>query len=55
MLVNQPAAIANPWGTPSYFMSNMEYVNGSEYSTTLEWALPSPTPFHAYNMMPVQS
>jgi cytochrome c oxidase subunit 1 len=55
MLVNQPAAIANPWGVPAFFMSTPSYLQESASSTTLEWALPSPTPFHAYNMMPVQS
>jgi hypothetical protein len=24
-------------------------------SNTLEWSLPSPTPFHAYESLPVQS
>jgi cytochrome c oxidase subunit 1 len=55
MLVNQPDATANPWGMPSYFVSNVEFVSSTSHSTSLEWTLPSPTPFHAYNMMPVQS
>lgn len=55
MLVNQPAAVANPWGQPAFFMSTPLYLKESATSTTLEWTLPSPTPYHAYNMMPVQS
>lgn len=55
MLVNQPAAAANPWGMPAFFMSTPSYLKESSSSTTLEWAVPSPTPFHAYHMMPVQS
>lgn len=56
MLVNQPAASANPWGVPAFFMSTPSYLTESaSSSTSLEWTLPSPTPFHAYNMMPVQS
>nr|ATX61936.1 cytochrome c oxidase subunit 1 [Tremella fuciformis]ATX62027.1 cytochrome c oxidase subunit 1 [Tremella fuciformis] len=55
MLANQPAASSNPWASPAFFMSTPSFVKESQTTTTLEWALPSPTPFHAYNMMPVQS
>ena len=55
ILANQPVAVANPWALPSYFVGNKDYMNSSPSSTTLEWTLPSPTPFHAYHMMPVQS
>ena len=55
MLANQPVASSNPWAYPNFFMSTPSFVKESQTTTTLEWALPSPTPFHAYNMMPVQS
>lgn len=55
MLVNQPVAVANPWGVPQFFMSTPSYLKETATSTTLEWTVPSPTPFHAYHMMPVQS
>ena len=49
----------NPWGIPSYFTSLHVGPNSiddeHEYTTTLEWSLDSPTPHHAYNMLPVQS
>jgi cytochrome c oxidase subunit 1 len=55
MLVNQPATVANPWGMPRYFVSRRVHQSSSQHATSLEWGLPSPTPFHAYLMMPVQS
>ena len=55
MLVNRPAAIANAWGTPDYFFGAPTLEKTPSASTTVEWTLPSPTPYHAYLMMPVQS
>jgi cytochrome c oxidase subunit 1 len=55
ILANQPVAVANPWQQPAFFMSTPSYLKESPSSTTLEWTLPSPTPYHAYHMMPVQS
>ena len=55
MFVNQPVASANPWGTPAYFMSTPSYQNESQATTTLEWGVPSPTPYHAFLMLPKQS
>lgn len=55
MLVYQPNAAVNTWGEPSYFMDSRTYVEAPANSTTLEWVLPTPTPYHAYMMMPVQS
>jgi len=55
MFVNQPVASSNPWGTPAFFTSTTEYVNGSQTATSLEWALESPTPYHAFEMLPKQS
>jgi cytochrome c oxidase subunit 1 len=55
MLANQPVAAANPFGIPQFFMSTPSYLKESQTSSTLEWTVPSPTPYHAYHMMPLQS
>lgn len=55
MLVNQPVASSNPWGAPQFFTSSQEFVNGSQVATSLEWAVTSPTPYHAFEMLPTQS
>jgi cytochrome c oxidase subunit 1 len=55
MLVNQPVAAANPWAMPQFFTSTQEYSNGSQVATSLEWSVASPTPYHAFEMLPTQS
>lgn len=45
----------NPWAVPAFFTSTEEFESETQYANTLEWALASPTPFHAYNVLPVQS
>ena len=45
----------NPWAVPSYFTSTSQFKDQGETANTLEWALSSPIPFHAFNMLPVQS
>lgn len=55
MLASDRVAVANPWALPQFFSSTPVFLANTPSSTTLEWALPSPTPYHAYNMMPVQS
>ena len=45
----------NPWAIPSYFTSLDQFNNETQNANTLEWALASPIPFHAFNMLPVQS
>ena len=45
----------NPWAVPSYFTSLSQFKDQGETANTLEWALASPIPFHAFNMLPVQS
>jgi heme/copper-type cytochrome/quinol oxidase subunit 1 len=55
MLAVQPVTTMNPYGTPQYYTSTPEYLSNSANSTSLEWVIPSPTPYHAYLMMPVQS
>jgi cytochrome c oxidase subunit 1 len=55
MLVNQPLASSNPWGMPAFFTTTLEYVQGSQVATSLEWTVASPTPYHAFEMLPTQS
>lgn len=55
MFTAQPVALSNPWGVPQFFMSTPSYKSESQATTTLEWGLPSPTPFHAFRMIPTQS
>ena len=55
MLTNQPVAVRNPWGQPQFFTSIPSYESESQATTTLEWGVPSPTPFHAFRMLPIQS
>jgi len=45
----------NPWAIPSFFTSIEQFKNNTETANTLEWTLSSPIPFHAFNMLPVQS
>lgn len=48
---------ANPWAVPAFFTSTPQFESGAGggAATTLEWVLESPTPFHSYTMLPVQS
>jgi cytochrome c oxidase subunit 1 len=55
MLANGKVVGANPWAVASYFTSSMETDSDELATSNLEWALDSPTPHHAYNMLPVQS
>jgi cytochrome c oxidase subunit 1 len=55
IFANGTAVNNNPWLVPSYFTSTNEFNNEAETANTLEWAVESPTPYHAFNMLPVQS
>lgn len=55
IFANQPSCSNNPWHVPSFFTSSSEFKNEVASGNTLEWALSSPVPFHAFNMLPVQS
>jgi len=55
LFANGPIVANNTWSVPSYFTSIEKFENEREGSHTLEWTLESPTPFHAFNMLPVQS
>jgi cytochrome c oxidase subunit 1 len=55
MLVSDRVASSNPWALPQYYTSTPVYLANSAASSSLEWGVPSPTPFHAFHMLPVQS
>jgi cytochrome c oxidase subunit 1 len=55
MLTNPNKAIANTWGQPGYYIDTKNYLEAPAHSTTLEWTIKTPTPLHAFNMMPIQS
>jgi len=55
IFANQPTCSNNPWAVPSYFTSLSQFNDETETANTLEWALPSPIPLHAFKMLPVQS
>ena len=55
MLTNGEVVQGNPWGIPQYFMSTYLFLKETTRTSTLEWGIPSPTPFHAYRMLPIQS
>ena len=48
-------ADGNPWAVPGFFESTPEFWLDAQPTTSLEWSLDSPTPFHSYVVLPVQS
>ena len=55
LFANGKVVNSNPWAIPSYFTSINQFKNETQTATTIEWALHSPVPFHAFNMLPLQS
>lgn len=55
MLASQPVAVGNAWAVPQFFTDTPAFTQGTQHSTSLEWVVPSPTPLHAFGMVPVQS
>ena len=43
------------WAVPAYYTSTVLFNNETETANTLEWSVASPIPFHAFEMLPVQS
>lgn len=54
ILVNGKPVESNPWAVPAFFQSTPIYTINSNIGNTLEWTLESPTPFHSFNILPVQ-
>jgi cytochrome c oxidase subunit 1 len=55
IFANGEVAQSNPWAVPSFFQSTPEFENNAITASSLEWSLASPTPFHAFESLPVQS
>jgi cytochrome c oxidase subunit 1 len=55
LFINGKLVNNNPWATPAFFSSTTEFYNETLSSQSLEWSLPSPVPFHAFEELPVQS
>jgi len=55
IFANQPTCSNNPWQAAPYFTSDYQLNNETQTTNTLEWALQSPIPFHAFKMLPIQS
>lgn len=55
ILANGEETTDNPWLVPAYFTSTSEFWMESPTATSIEFCLESPTPFHAFNSLPVQS
>ena len=48
-------ADSNPWAMPAFFESTPEFYENGNPAESLEWSVDSPTPFHAFHVLPVQS
>jgi heme/copper-type cytochrome/quinol oxidase subunit 1 len=57
IFVNQLNSSNNPWYVPSFYTQIKESINDNHknFSSTIEWTLPSPIPFHAFKMLAIQS
>jgi len=55
IFANGKAVTNNPWAIPAFFDNTLIFNDEIHSGNTLEWALETPIPFHAYTMLPVQS
>ena len=55
LFINGKEVNKNPWAVPSYFTSSKVFSSETHTANSIEWAINSPVPFHAFNMLPVQS
>jgi cytochrome c oxidase subunit 1 len=55
LFTNETQVSNNPWAVPAFFSSTHPEWEAEQGNVTLEWTLASPTPFHAFNVLPVQS
>lgn len=55
LFINGEEAGKNPWFIPPFFTSISNLDSETQSSNSIEWVLDSPVPFHAFNMIPVQS
>jgi cytochrome c oxidase subunit 1 len=55
LFLNPQPVGENPWYQPRFFESPRAPQFGMTTATSLEYAIESPTPFHAFNVLPVQA
>ena len=55
ILANGKSAGASYWSIPAFFYGVYPSLDESHSQTSLEWALDTPTPFHAYLIIPTSS
>ena len=55
LFINGKEVNENPWGVPSYFTSSKIFSSETQTANSIEWTVKSPVPFHAFNMLPLQS
>lgn len=55
LFINGKEVNENPWGVPAYFTSSKIFSSETHTSNSIEWTVKSPVPFHAFNMLPLQS
>nr|AIC33772.1 cytochrome c oxidase subunit 1 [Puccinia cf. psidii AE-2014] len=55
IMVNGQTVGSSHWAYPAFFYGLYLTSEVHTLEASLEWTLDSPTPFHAYNMLPVQS
>lgn len=55
LFINGKEVNENPWGVPSFFTSSKSFHSSTLTTNSIEWAVKSPIPFHAFYMLPLQS
>ena len=55
LFINGKEVNKNPWAVPSYFTSTKVFNEETHSANSIEWTLNIPVPFHAFNMLPIQS
>jgi len=45
----------NPWHVPAFFISSSQNKDISNFSNSLEWVISTPSPFHAFIDLPLQT
>ena len=48
-------SVSKSLAMPAFFESTPEFYENGNPAESLEWSVDSPTPFHAFHVLPVQS
>lgn len=55
ILSNGQEVLGNPFRVPAFFQNREEFYVETQSADTIEWSLRSPTSYHAFHILPVQS